>query len=462
MLDISRSRCPKLSYLKSLVDMMSALKYNQLQLYVEDFVFEYKNFPEVCKKDKVFSKEDMQQLDAYCKQRFIELVPNQNSLGHMGQWTGRWSDFGRFTHLAITDSDGTISSTLNPLLPESLELMDKIYDGYLDSFSSDKANLGLDEPFHIGINETKDACDKYGVGHVFADYLKKICNLVKTKYKKTPMFWSDFIFRHPEQIVNVPEGSIFMDWCYETENLFERHAMKLRELGLRFYVCPGSSMWQSFTGRTNNAMVNITQAAEIAYTYGAEGFLLTEWGDFGHPQSPSTSYPPFVMGAAFSWNPLDCKAGPRSLVIEDCKRYLDKFIYKTEGDTSLANIVFRMGNYYLLENRIVGNGTELSKYMSRLHELTEQKAKVYYTVRHYMEGLRDELCEVKVEEVTLREIKLNCDMVILLTRIYTGEDRAELKAEADRIAEEFKTLWRIKFKDVGYDKFIERLYKLFA
>ena len=53
-------------------------------------------------------------------------------------------------------------------------------------------------------------------------------------------------------------------------------------------------------------------------------------------------------------------------------------------------------------------------------------------------------------------------MVILLTRIYTGEDRAELKAEADRIAEEFKTLWRIKFKDVGYDKFIERLYKLFA
>ncbi len=458
MLDVSRSRIPKLSYLKELVDMMAALKYNQLQLYVESFVFEYKNFPEFCKDTMPFTKAEIEELDAYCKERFIELVPNQNSLGHMGYWTGRWSSHKDYSHLAITDDDGTVSSTLNPLLPESVELMDKIYDGYLDTFTSDKAHIGLDEPFQIGINETKEACEKYGVGKVFTDYLRKICSLVTEKYNKIPMFWADVIFKHPEAIDNIPKNAVVMDWNYETENRFERHAIKLRELGLKFYFCAGSSMWGSFTGRTNNAMVNISTAAEVASTYGAEGILVTEWGDGGHPQSPSTSYLPFVVGAAYAWNPSEYRAGPRSFVIADCKKYLDKFIYKIEGEVSLADIVYRMGNYYLLENRVIGNLTELVRYMNRRSELTPQKAKVYSTIVSYMQGLREELDEVKVDEVTLREIKINCDMVILIAKSYAGYNE-DLRAEADRIIEEFKYLWRLKSRDIGYDKFIDRLNK---
>ena len=39
MLDISRGKIPKLSFLKKLVDLLSHFKYNQLQLYMDAFVF---------------------------------------------------------------------------------------------------------------------------------------------------------------------------------------------------------------------------------------------------------------------------------------------------------------------------------------------------------------------------------------------------------------------------------------
>ena len=42
--------------------------------------------------------EEILALDAYCRERFIELVPNQNSFGHME----RWLPLARYADLAET------------------------------------------------------------------------------------------------------------------------------------------------------------------------------------------------------------------------------------------------------------------------------------------------------------------------------------------------------------------------
>ena len=118
---------------------------------------------------------------------------------------------------------------------------------------------------------------------------------IDKKYNKTPMFWDDIVFKHPEQIDNIPKNAIVMHWGYETEHRFERNCRLINEKGLKFYVCPGTSMWGSFTGRTNNMYFNITNAVESGCEHGAEGFLLTEWGDGGHPQFPCVTYLPLVL-----------------------------------------------------------------------------------------------------------------------------------------------------------------------
>ena len=85
MLDISRSKVPTLETLFGLVDLFSGWKINHLELYTEH-TFAYENHREVWAQASPMTGEEILWLDAYCRERFVELVPNQNSFGHMHHW----------------------------------------------------------------------------------------------------------------------------------------------------------------------------------------------------------------------------------------------------------------------------------------------------------------------------------------------------------------------------------------
>ena len=80
---------------------------------------------------------------------------------------------------------------------------------------------------------------------------------------------------------------------------------KIKENNLPFYVCPGTSSWTSFSGRTTNSIRNIYLAVAAGMRHGAKGFMITDWGDSGHLQPPCISYLPFVVGAGTSWGTED-------------------------------------------------------------------------------------------------------------------------------------------------------------
>ena len=117
---------------------------------MESPVFDYKSFPDIVESDH-YTSEDIAELDKYCAERFIELVPNQNSLGHMEKWLKNE----KLKRLAI-DENAEKVTTLNPLDPGSVELMDKIYGDLLPSFSSGLFNIGMDEPWELGSGKTKE------------------------------------------------------------------------------------------------------------------------------------------------------------------------------------------------------------------------------------------------------------------------------------------------------------------
>src|SRR6185369_4793545 len=85
MLDISRDKVPTMKTLYELVDLLASWKINQLQLYTEH-TFAYRNHEDVWKKASPMTAEEIRDLDEYCAERFIDLVPNQNSFGHMERW----------------------------------------------------------------------------------------------------------------------------------------------------------------------------------------------------------------------------------------------------------------------------------------------------------------------------------------------------------------------------------------
>jgi hexosaminidase len=303
LLDISRDKVPTMKTLYELIDLFASWKINQLQLYTEH-TFAYRNHPEVWKEASPFTGEEILLLDAYCRERFIKLVPNQNGFGHMS----RWLKHEGYSALAETP-DGfklfnqfpTEPQCLDPEDPASLALIASLFDELLPHFTSSRFNVNLDEAFELGEGKSHQLVAEKGKGRVFLDYLLKIHQEVKQR-NKTMMFWGDMLTGHPELIAELPGDTIALEWGYEAGHPFESRCGVLAENKIPFYVCPGTSSWCSISGRFDNMVQNIANAAENGIKHGAIGFLNTDWGDHGHWQTLPISMPGFIYGAAVSWS----------------------------------------------------------------------------------------------------------------------------------------------------------------
>ena len=377
MLDISRDKIPTMDTLYQIIDLMADLKYNELQLYIEGFSFAYESFPEVWKDQTPILPEEIVLLDRYCTERFIDLVPNQNSFGHMAPWLNRLE----YADLAVCP-EGCLSpwgtwtknTTLDPQDERSLQLVTKQYDDLLPYFTSQYFNVGMDEPLELGYGKSEAICKEKGVGRVYLDYLLDIYKEVK-KRNKTMMFWGDIIIKHPELIKELPKDIIALEWGYEGNHPFKTRLQEYANAGIDFYVCPGTSSWCSLIGRTNNMRSNIIHAAVYGKELGAMGFLLTDWGDHGHIQYLPVSYPAFVLGAAVSWSVEDNKD-------IDVIPYLNRFIFKDESSVT-GQLIWDIGNAYELESIQINNGTKL--FFGFRQELKNQEK-----VETFIQGLKVE------------------------------------------------------------------------
>jgi hexosaminidase len=242
MLDISRDRVPTMETIKGLIDLWAELKYNQVQLYTEH-TFAYPSHEVVWKDASPITPQEAEDLDRYCADRAIELVPNQNSFGHMERWlkhapysrlaeaTGRYVDpWGGVRHRP---------TTLNPLDPGSLELLASLYDELLPHFSSGMINVGADEPFELGQGRSREACEQRGAGRVYLEFMLKIHGELARR-GRIMQFYGDIILHHPELIKELPRDVIALDWGYEADHPFAEEARLFAQAGLHFYDCPGT------------------------------------------------------------------------------------------------------------------------------------------------------------------------------------------------------------------------------
>jgi hypothetical protein len=304
MLDVSRGRVPKLQTLLDLVDHLADFKINELQLYTEH-TFAYRRYEAVWKSWGALTGEEITRLDARCRELGIDLVPNQNSFGHLRQWL----EHAPLKRLAETAEPYEVNegsflrypSTLAPNHPGTLPFLRELYDELLPNFTSKRFNVGCDETWDLGQGQSKRLCETKGKGRVYLDFLKKIHREVSARGRQM-LFWGDILLNYPELIAELPKGVIALDWGYEADHPFPREARGFSEAKVPFYICPGTSTWTTLIGRHDNAFANLRSAARAGRNYGAAGFLITDWGDGGHPQPLAVSYLPFLAGAALSWS----------------------------------------------------------------------------------------------------------------------------------------------------------------
>lgn len=300
MLDVSRDRVPTMERLLETIDRLAEFKINQIQLYMEH-AFAYERHEIVWRDASPFTAQEIRTIDAFCRARFIELVPNQNSFGHMERWL-RHDPYNALAELPEKAREQFAGSrSLCPIDERVFPFLDGLYGELLPNFSSRQFNAGLDETFDLGQGRSREACAARGPGRVYLDYLKKVYELV-CKHGHRMLFWADIILHYPELIGELPRDWLTaLVWGYEADHPFDEQCRRLRQSSIPFYVCPGTSSWNALTGRTANMRANMTAAARAA-AGGAAGLLVTDWGDNGHWQHPPLAWPGFALGAALAWS----------------------------------------------------------------------------------------------------------------------------------------------------------------
>jgi hypothetical protein len=303
MLDVSRGKVPTMGELLRLVAGLHALRANQLQLYVEH-TFAWPGHEDAWRDASPLTADQVRALDDACAAVGIELVPNLNSFGHME----RWLRHPRYRALAecpegwIHPLTGQFKEFPGTLRPDqaSLDFVDRLLADYLPCFRSRQVNIGGDEPWELGQGFSKGSVAERGKHRVYLDHLRKLCAL-STARDHTPQFWGDILLEDLALAQEAPADAVPVVWGYDAGHPFDAQAGRLRELGRSYLIAPGTSTWQSFTGRLDNALTNQREAITAAVTQGARGVLLTSWGDNGNHQPWPTNWPAMVAGLTQAW-----------------------------------------------------------------------------------------------------------------------------------------------------------------
>jgi hypothetical protein len=468
MLDISRDKVPTLETLFRLIDELAEWKINHLELYTEH-TFSYSKHPAVWAQASPMTGEDILRLDAYCRKRFIELVPNQNSFGHMDRWLKHPQYIGLaecpdgFDHPCRHFDD---PFGLDPTNPESLTLLSELYGEVLPYFTSKKFNVGCDETIDLGLGKSKAMCEQKGQGRVYLEFLLKIYELVRS-HGRTMLFWGDIILKHPELVSELPRDITVLEWGYEADHPFDEHCAKLAATGIPFYVCPGTSSWLSISGRTDNCLNNLRSAACNGLKHGATGFLNTDWGDMGHWQYLPISYLGFAAGAALSW----CyDANKERDFIEELNTHVFKDASKIMGELACD-----LGNAYLHIGHLVSNGCAIARMLYYPNESIPQSItqETLTATVEYIQKVISPLDNARMNRADglLIAMEFENAAAMLLAACHRGlairqgkiereEVRNQLAVEMRRIMDKHSELWMARNRVGGLFDSMKRLEKL--
>src|SRR3972149_2684004 len=209
LLDVSRDKVPTMETLFDLVDLLASWKINQVQLYMEH-TFAYRGHEVVWQHASPLTGDEIEALDTFCGNRYVELVPNQNSLGHMHRWLIH-EPYRRLAEcpegLVHPFSSSPEPYGLCPVDPGSLALLSDLYDQLLPHFSSTQFNVGLDETFDLGQGRSAAACAERGVEGIYLEFLEQVHRLV-TRRGRIMQFWADMIRDRPAPTGKIPPGAL--------------------------------------------------------------------------------------------------------------------------------------------------------------------------------------------------------------------------------------------------------------
>ena len=472
MIDISRDKVPTMATLKQTVDLLASMKINRLQLYTEH-TFAYAGHEAVWQDASPMTPDEVRALDAYCRDRHVELMANQNTFGHMERWLkhepyrelaecpGGWVD-ARGKHRP--------AGTLNPIDPGSIELVAALLTELAGCHTSGVINIGGDETYELGQGKSRSAYEAQGKGAVYLDFILKV-HAEAARLGRTVQLWGDIVLEHPELVARLPADATAMVWGYEADHPFDAQCELFAERGVRYQVCPGTSGWNTIAGRTDNMLANISSATGQGLRFGAEGVLTTDWGDNGHWQAAPIGWPGYAWGAAESWS-------HGKLPAKRLAEALDLHVFCDRAGV-MGRLALDLGNAYTRLGAPIHNASPLAQVLyepdapvpAGITPKTLNRTRAH--IDQAIAGLGDARMERDDAATVMEEYRLTADLLahgcdLLRARdggtieSISAEDRAALRDSLTPLVDRYRRAWSVRNRPGGLVDSAGRFERLLA
>ena len=311
--DISRGPVPTVEYIKRQLRTFAAFKLNMHSLYMEH-TFASESTPLIGPVGGSLTHNEIRELVAYARRYHIELVPEQQTFGHLHKAL----KLEKYNELAETP----YGDVLSPQQEGSYKLIAAWYRELNELFPGKFFHIGADETFELGEGQSREAARARGVGAIYFEHLNRVREVLKP-YDRRLMFWGDIALNHPDLIGSIPKDMIVMNWDYAPRDDYLSHIKPFKDAGLEEFVCPGVHNWNQIFPNLDSSSKNIANFVRDGQASGALGMMNTSWDDDGESLFEMTWHG-IVLGAAASWQN---KAVDRNAFDED----FDWAFFRNEG-----------------------------------------------------------------------------------------------------------------------------------
>ncbi len=276
MLDCSRNAVAKPETVKRMIDCLAKMGYNTLELYTED-TYTLPDEPYFGYLRGPYTKEEIQEIDAYAQTHGIELIPCIQTLAH-------------FTNLVKQPAYSAIVDTNDILLiddEQTYALIDKMFAFQSEAFTSRRINIGMDEAAMIGLGRFLQKNGYQNRYEILLRHLTRVAEIA-AKYGFDCHMWSDMIFHlRGNGVTNemIPKNVALTYWDYyhETEEHYASRIRQHKELDptKEVWFAGGAWTWHGFAPFNAATLRTSRPAMEAVRNEKIENVLITMWGDDG-------------------------------------------------------------------------------------------------------------------------------------------------------------------------------------
>jgi hypothetical protein len=296
--DISRGPIPTVEYVKRQLRTEAMYKLNMHSFYMEHVFASESNPLTGPPAGAALTPDEIKELVAYARRYHIELVPEQQTFGHLHKVL-RLEEYSDLAEVPYGD-------VLSPQQADTYKLIADWYKELDALFPGQFFHIGADETFELGEGQSREQVKAKGVGAVYFAHLQRVRELLQPFHRRL-MFWGDIALNHPDLLKDVPRDMIVMNWAYGARDDYKARIKPFKDAGLEQFVCPGVQNWNQIFPNEDAAVKNIANFVRDGQEAGALGMMNTSWDDDGETLFEDTWYG-MLLGAAAAWQPAPLDA----------------------------------------------------------------------------------------------------------------------------------------------------------